>query len=37
MITTPKSCPSNGWIFQADIKYDDGTKVTIREDSACRR
>jgi hypothetical protein len=37
MITTPKSCPSNGWLFEADIKYDDGTAVSIRENSPCTR
>ena len=38
LITTPKTCsPSTGWIFQADIKYADATKVSIREDSPCRR
>jgi hypothetical protein len=38
LITTPPTCnASNGWIFQADITYADDTKVTIREDSPCRR
>jgi hypothetical protein len=38
LITTPSTCnPSNGWIFQADIKYADATKVTIRDEGACRR
>ena len=38
LITTPSTCnPSNGWIFQADIKYDDATKVTIRDEAPCSR
>jgi hypothetical protein len=38
LITTPTSCnPSNGWIFTANIKYGDGTAVSIRDDAACRR
>lgn len=38
LIKTPGSCnPSNGWIFQADIKYADNTSVTIRDDASCRR
>lgn len=38
LITTPRACnPSTGWIFQADIKYADATKVTIRDDAPCSR
>ena len=38
LITTPKTCsPSTGWIFQADIKYADATKVSIRDDAPCSR
>jgi hypothetical protein len=35
MITTPKTCPSGGWKFEANIKYEDGTAVKIPETSPC--
>ena len=38
LITTPKTCtPSKGWDFTADIKYADGTAVSIDDNAACRR
>jgi hypothetical protein len=37
LITTPKTCPSGGWAFQADIKYADGSKVKIPAKSPCRK
>jgi hypothetical protein len=38
LIQTPSTCnPSNGWIFQADIKYADATKVSIRDEAPCSR
>ena len=37
LIRTPKSCPSGGWTFKADIKYADGTSVSIPTKSACRK
>jgi hypothetical protein len=37
LITTPRTCPSGGWTFEADIKYADGTAVNIPTKSSCRR
>jgi hypothetical protein len=37
MITTPKTCPSGGWTFEADIKYADGTSTNIPTKSPCSR
>ena len=37
LITTPKTCPSGGWGFEADIKYADGTSVNIPTKSPCTR
>jgi hypothetical protein len=37
LITTPKTCPSGGWKFEANIKYDDGTAVKIPASSACKK
>jgi hypothetical protein len=37
LITTPRTCPSGGWGFEADIKYADGSSVNIPEKSPCSR
>jgi hypothetical protein len=37
LITTPKTCPSGGWPFQANIKYGDGSAVAIKTTSACKK
>ena len=37
LITSPKTCPSGAWPFQADIKYGDGTGVAIKASSACKK
>jgi hypothetical protein len=37
VITTPKTCPSGGWTFTADIKYADGTAVKIPSKSPCSK
>jgi hypothetical protein len=36
LITTPKTCPSGGWTFTANIKYADGTSVKIPSKATCR-
>lgn len=35
LITTPKTCPSGGWTFQASIKYADGSSLKIPTKSPC--
>jgi hypothetical protein len=35
-MTTPKTCPSGGWKFEANIKYSDGTASKIPAKSACK-
>ena len=37
LIQTPKTCPSGGWTFEADIKYADGTAVNIPSKSPCSK
>jgi hypothetical protein len=36
-LTTPKSCPKGGWIFKAEITYDDGSKVKPESASPCKK
>ena len=37
LFTTPRTCPSGGWTFEADITYADGTRLNIPTKSSCRR
>jgi hypothetical protein len=37
LITTPKTCPSGGWTFKADIKFADGTAVSIPTKGPCSK
>jgi hypothetical protein len=37
LIQTPKTCPSGGWTFTANIKYADGTSLTIPTKSPCSK
>jgi hypothetical protein len=37
LITSPSSCPKGSWPFQANIKYADGSRVTIKDTSACKK
>ena len=37
LMTTPRTCPSGGWTFEADIKYADGSSINIPTPSPCSR
>jgi predicted Zn-ribbon and HTH transcriptional regulator len=37
LITTPATCPAAGWKFVANIKYADGTAVTIPSTQKCSK
>ena len=37
LLMTPRTCPSGGWVFEADIKYEDGSSVSIPTPSPCSR
>jgi hypothetical protein len=36
-LRAPKTCPKGGWIFKAHITYDDGSSVSPRSSSPCKK
>ena len=36
-LRAPKTCPKGGWIFKAEITYDDGSKAKPRSSSPCKK